>query len=301
MTHLPGGPPGGRKPKPPSQTAGAITLVFAPTVVEAINGVTAALKPQPPPPDYTELITALINAIRLHTSIVTDQTAAIRDHASAIRANTDALVINNGIQAGNIDTISRLTNVLSDLVTAVEDLTEAVDDLTPTPPAPAKATGVSLTARAEPLARTGESMATFDATTLPPIQCVPLQLYPDTQGFGITFTFNGSVDGEPTIICQGGFTGITQDPKVEQPSADPNDPQGNIETLCTIHGKATQPADAPGTKVDFSVNWDADVAGTEDIEKYVQVFEDAIEWIAPSAPKASRVSLVAVVEPLEPA
>lgn len=123
---------------------------------------------------------------------------------------------------------------------------------------------------------------------------MPLQLYPD-QKFKGTFLFNGIVDGEPVIVCQGPFAAITQDAKIEEPAPDD---ATKTQTRVVIHGHCTQPESVVGGEIlYFTANAQVDNPSTEAKEEIFQKFDDVIEWLAPTQAKASSVTMQAEVEP----
>jgi hypothetical protein len=138
----------------------------------------------------------------------------------------------------------------------------------------------------------------------------PLQLHPN-QKLKATFAFNGAVDGEPLIVAQGGFTGMSaQDPKVEGPAPDD---ATKIQTTCVAHVYCTQPdsivAGGGGTYPDSSLNGrylislpctatvdNPDTGST--VEKIHEPFEYVAEWIPATQAKATTISMPTLeVEP----
>jgi hypothetical protein len=110
------------------------------------------------------------------------------------------------------------------------------------------------------------------------------------EGFKATLLFNGPIDGEPTVTSVGVGT-MTQDPKVEQPTAaDPT----KVETLVALHFRS----DVAGF-AGISGSALADDPNTPDTQETVVIdFAQVAEWISPAQTKANTVSISTEVEPL---
>lgn len=251
-----------KRPGPPIE----LNVVAAPGVVDAINRLTTQIS-------ITELPGEILHAVK-------DLSTAIREHAQKVHENTIALSKNTTAVNEYIDVTEGQTEAIKDQTCVLETISDAMESIAESvgPKVPVKATRMSFNAEIEE-------------------KQMPLQLHPD-QKFKSTITFNGIIDGEPTVIAQGPFVAITQDPKVESPAQD--DPT-KTQTKVTIHGFCTQPASiVGGQQYLLSFPTEAvvdDPATANNTEKIFNPFPDQVEWIPATQAKATSMSMNVEVEP----